>query len=329
MMKASIKEIWSEQESVSSKQVLKDRVDSIINLNCYIGLIGVTGAKMFQLELDKSVIVNKSYLRKFRGLEIQAIPVSETTQVFTIILLEKNISDIFILFIEDIIENLVSIGDTKEALALINQRVNYWRTLFARITGELLSPEKQRGLFGELFFLRQILNSSDNKNEALASWRGANSANQDFTRNRNAVEIKTTKASKLSVHISNEQQLDFNQWDSLFLGLLVVSESSGNQNSLCSIINEIKDLLSYEDASIQEFENKLEAAGVTAGMIEYYDEISYSVSSRRFFRIQEGFPMIIRETLNNDSIYNVKYQINISSCNSFEAPEQEVLSSII
>ena len=328
-MMSDIKQIWLEQESTSGKNVVRKRVDSIQGLNCFIGLIGVTGARMFQMELDTAAPVHKNFLRKFRGVEIQAIPYSQSQTEYTIILLEKELTEIFTMFIEDIIEKLGSVTEPQQALTLINQRVNYWKKLFSRATGELLSAEKQRGLFGELFFLSLLLQNSSNHQEALYSWRGAESANQDFARNGNAVEIKTSKANNPSVHISNEQQLDFTAWDHLFLGLISVTETTGNQNSLASIIEEIKDLINHDPELTEEFETRLEHAGVSGDMIENYNEISYSVNNVRFFRIQDGFPVILRGDILSDAIYNVKYQIDISSCGSFESLEEDVIRVMI
>ena len=326
---SDIKQIWLEQESTSGKNVVRKRVDSIPRLNCFIGLIGVTGARMFQMELDTTAPVDKNFLRKFRGVEIQAIPYSQSRTEYTIILLEKELTEIFTMFIEDVIEKLGPVTESQQALALINQRVNYWKKLFSRTTGELLSAEKQRGLFGELFFLSLLLQNSSNHLRTLHSWRGAESAYQDFARKRNAVEIKTTKANNPSVHISNEQQLDFTAWDHLFLGLISVTETTGNQNSLAAIIEEIRCLVNHDPELIEEFDTRLESTGVRDDMIESYNEISYSVNNVRFFRIQDGFPVILRGNIQSDAIYNVKYQIDISSCGSFESLEEDVIRVLI
>ncbi len=328
-MKDDIKRIWQKQESAPDKQVLREQISCVPGLQCFIGLIGYTGARTFQIELDSSVSVHNNFIRKFRGLEIQVIPVSSSRQDYTIILLDRELKDLFVLFIEDLIEKLIPVTDTIEALTIINQRVNYWKKLFLRVSGELLSAEKQRGLYGELFFLRTLLVTCSDRAEILSSWRGPLSSNQDFARNRNAVEIKTTKASNSSVHIANEQQLDFTCWDNLFLVLLVVSESSGNVDSLCAIINEISDLLSFDPELIQEFDIKLESSGISRDMVEHYDETSYSVNQRRFFRIREEFPVIVRANLGNDALFNVKYQLDLSACYSFETTEEEVLTTVI
>jgi hypothetical protein len=324
-----INQIWLEQESMSGKNLIRKRIESIPGLNCFAGLIGVTGARIFQMALITSDPIHKNFLRKFRGVEIQAIPLSPSHTEFTIILLEKELTEIFTMFIDDIVEKLSAVVETQQALTVINQRVNYWKKLFARATGELLSAGEQRGLFGELFFLRLLLQNSSVHQEAVHSWRGSESANQDFSRNRNAVEIKTTKANNPSVHISNEQQLDFTVWDHLFLGLISVTETTGNQNSLANIIVEIKNLILHDSDLVQGFETKLEQAGISGEMIESYNEISYSVNNRKFFHVQGEFPVILRGNLSSEAIYDVKYQIDISSCCSFEVSEEDVLRTMV
>ena len=328
-MMIDIKKIWIEQESSSGKNVVRQRVTSINNISCYIGLIGTTGAKMFQMELDKSIGIHKNYLHKFKGVEIQAIPKGLNYREFTIILIDKALTDIFTLFIEDIIIKLEHTSDPKEALTLINQRINYWKQLFARVSGEILSSERQRGLFGELFFLRLLLHKSEDKETILNSWQGANNSNQDFVHGSNAVEIKTSKAGNPSVFISNEHQLDYTVWANLYLCLIMVNESAGDQNTLFKLIQEIKSLLSYDITLVKDFEVKLNHAGISDDMIEYYNELSYSIRNLRYFGVKDGFPAIIRNTLNNEAIYSVKYQIDIKSCHTFEVSEGIALKNML
>lgn len=325
-----IKEIWnslkgSDCHSVGMRSQVLEYEGKV---NCILGFIPITGIKVFQLEIEKDIKIERNWLKKFRGSEIQILP-SKNANLFSILLLDSSLDDIFILFIEDIINSLKETSDSIEAIKLITSKVGYWKKLFARATGELLSAEKQRGLFGELFFLSLLLQNSSNHQEALHSWRGAESANQDFARNGNSVEIKTSKANNPSVHISNEQQLDFTAWDHLFLGLISVDETTGNQNSLASIIEEIKDLINHDPRLTEEFEIKLEHAGVSGDMIESYNEISYSINNVRFFKIQDGFPVILRGNIISDAIYNVKYQIDIASCGSFESQEEDVIRVMI
>ncbi|WP_206670857.1 hypothetical protein, partial [Cyclobacterium xiamenense] len=54
-----------------------------------------------------------------------------------------------------------------------------------------------------------------------------------------------------------------------------------------------------------------------------------------FFNLTSGlnfgeyYTVILKGNLQNEAIYNVKYQIDIASCNSFEVPEEDVLKTVI
>lgn len=328
-MKNNIKQVWNKLEANAGKQVVKEQLSVLPSLISFVGVIGISGARIFQLEIPKDITIHINYLRKFSGVEVQVLPKDETTNEFTIILLEKDLSDIFTLFIEDIIEHLESVVETKDALVVINQRINYWRLLFGKITGELLSSELQRGLYGELLFLRLLLIDGVNKRYALGSWQGANSANQDFSYNGKAVEIKTSKAKNPSVFISNESQLDYSYFDSLYLGFITVDESFGQKNTLFQLIEEIKKILDKEPDLVEEFEIKLDQAGISRGTAENYNETTYTVKSFKFFEITDDFPVIIKSTYCSDAISNVKYQLNLASCKDFEVSEDVILKGFL
>jgi hypothetical protein len=244
-------------------------------------------------------------------------------------LLEKELTDVFILFIEDITEKLTIAESTSEALNIIHQRVNYWKQLFARINGELLSIEKQRGLYGELCFLRLLLNSSSNKLTTLQCWQGTSGANQDFIRDLNAIEVKTSKAIHPSIHISNELQLDYTLLDHLFLCLITISESAGNSESLGSIIEELAESFNAFPDMLNEFDYRLDLAGIQRGMTEYYKETTYIIRNIRYFNVEDGFPVLITKTYSNPSIHQVSYKIDLSSCIPFEVSEVPVITTFL
>jgi hypothetical protein len=319
-----VDDIWARQESASGKDVVRERIESVPDLNCYVGIIGITGARIFQLELGQDVKVN-NYLKKFRGVEIQTIALSNSRTMYTIILLENSLKDVFSMFIEDILGNLSSLGDAQQAISTINQRVNYWRKLFSKVSGETLSIEKQRGLFGELLLLETLLKAGDKHSLVLNSWRGVYSSNQDFAMETKAIEVKTSKAGTPKVIISNEHQLDYSCWEGLFLLVILVNESSGKDNSLSSKIKEIRLLLKDDSLLQDEFQAKLNEIGISPRSEDEYNEISFSVRSLRYYRIVKGFPVIMASSFIDTPISSVKYQIDITACSKFEEHEERVI----
>jgi hypothetical protein len=69
-----------------------------------------------------------------------------------------------------------------------------------------LTAEEQRGLYGELFFLRKYLSSNNNYSEVINSWLGPHKEIKDFQLRQWAVEVKTSKEIiNQKVIISNER----------------------------------------------------------------------------------------------------------------------------
>ena len=106
--------------------------------------------------------------------------------------------------------------------------------------------------------------------------------------------------------------------------MVLVNESAGSINSLSSIINEILDGLAFNIELVNAFKVKLGFAGIEEEAIDAYSEISFTPRNIRLFNVKNGFPVITPESLNSDSIHNVKYQIDIAACSSFEVQEEDV-----
>ena len=153
----SIKDIWDSQLNASKNKVIRERVIQVSGLICYIGTITFSNAKIFLLELDSNIDIHQNYLKRFIGVEVQIIPSSNNKKELAIILLDEELTDIFIVFIEDIINSLLDINNSEIALNIISKRINYWKKLFGKFSTNLLTPQQQRGLFGELYFLNKVL----------------------------------------------------------------------------------------------------------------------------------------------------------------------------
>ncbi len=327
---SEIRKIWEQQETSSDSEVIRQRIISIAGLSAWAGLISYTGARMFQLELPPELPIHRNYTHRFKGVEIQVIPLEEPmVQQFTIILLQPDLTDIFTLFIQDIVDKLESVSDPQEALTLINQRIAFWKKLFARISGEQLSPDQQRGLFGELLVLEGLLRQCERGDTVLQSWRGALSAHQDFALEHHALEVKTSRAGNSVVSIASEHQLDHTNWQTLHLAVIMVNESAGSQRSLAAQITTIQELLQHESTLLDEFHRKLSLVGIPPDAVEQYQEISYTVRSFRYFLVNEGFPAITAAPWQDSPVSAIRYRIDLSACSNHEVSEEEALAHLL
>ena len=325
----NIKNIWINQELISDSFTLRE--DFFVNksFNCFVGRIGASNAKMFQIEIDIGTQIHKNYLKRFHGVEIRVLDSKKGKKDITIILSDNDLMDVFILFIEDLIRSLKTINDENNIPLILNEKVGYWGKLFAKIKGELLSKERQRGLYGELIFLNTLLNRSNDFVKTISSWTGPDGSNQDFSNGLTAVEVKSSKATKPTVNIASELQLDWTILDNLYLHVIHLDELNNGPDTLKKMIEVIKQRVEKHPNLLRLFEEKLDLVGIPFGEEKHYNEVGFIIRSQRAYEVQNGFPVLINKTINNEAIHNVKYQIDLTALEPFETELESVISKMI
>lgn len=323
----SIREIWDKLDTEAGNQIVREQI--VINsVECYAALNGMTGVRMLQIAIVPGT-VTQQHIRQFRGVGIHVIPEVSGKALFTLLLLDIELSDIFTLFVDDLLEKLSSIINAEEIPAVIYNRINFWRQLFAKTTGELLSAERQQGLFGELYFLEWLIEHQKNPRFVIDSWQGSSGSAQDFQWNNCAVEIKTSKALHPQIPISNEQQLDFSLFEHLFLGLVIVFESRGSQQTLLTIIQRIREKLHHVPDVKDLFDLKISQSGILLSLEQEYDKISFAVRDLRFFEVRDNFPVLIRKTIGDEAIHHVTYQLDSNALSGFNVSEEQLLTEFL
>lgn len=328
-MTTDYKKIWRNQEIDSRTLTTRDKIPNLRSLNCYVGRIGASNSKMFQIEVNQGVLIPKNYLKRFHGVEIRVLDSNNNNKDITIILSDNDLLDIFILFWEDLIYGLESIKSENEIPDVINEKVNYWGKLFARINGELLSKERQRGLYGELTFLNTLLIYSSDYKNSINSWTGPEGSNQDFSNNSKAVEVKTSKSTKPSVNIASELQLDWTKLNSLYLYVFHLDVINNGGDTLFNLIKEIKQKLIKQIDALSLFEKRLNLAGVPIGDEQHYNDFGFIIRSQQSYKVKDGFPALTNDIINNVAIHNVKYQIDLTACEPFEIENKDVIKEMI
>lgn len=97
-------------------------------------------------------------------------------------------------------------------------RFEKWKSLFDKVGLQGLTPEEQRGLFGELFFIRKYIQHRSSAVKIIDSWLGPTRHFRDFQSGSWALEVKTTHGNNhQKIQISSERQLDSSNLDNLFL----------------------------------------------------------------------------------------------------------------
>lgn len=328
MMKNSITEIWELHLKESPENgISKSRIDIITNVNCTIGTILHTKAKFFTIAVDIKVAIHSNYLKRFSGVEILVLPFENGTKELTIILLEDELTEIFIVFIEDIIKSLINIKNIEDALIIIPKRINYWRKLFSKYTNGLLSPQQQRGLYGELYFIKLLLANIKNHYDVLNAWQAPTGSNQDFYFNKVAIEVKTSKSNTPSMRIANEFQLDITGFNSLFIAFYRLIEYPDDDNTLIKIINDIRNILKYSDDLLSDFNQKIEYLGISTDTEPEYNKKGYAIRKETYYNVTDDFPKITLDSIDN-AISKVSYEIAPNLCNEYKLAFEDIIKDI-
>jgi hypothetical protein len=134
----------------------------------------------------------------------------------------------------------------RDILKAFLERVKEWQTFMAR-THRPLSPDAQVGLFGELWMLRTLTETTLGTS-ALDCWQGPLRAAQDFHVLGGAIEVKSTvRTGAFLARINSIEQLDGDR-SPLFLGAFRFEENSDGV-SLVELVNWLRDC--FKGAGVQ------------------------------------------------------------------------------
>ncbi|MGL5958121.1 MAG: PD-(D/E)XK motif protein, partial [Phocaeicola sp.] len=109
-------------------------------------------------------------------------------------LLDRHQEDVFITMSCDIIE-FSCVDKPNMALAKVLRRYAAWLKLFDHKHSVLLGINAQKGLIGELLFLKEQIELDAQPTNAVLGWVGPDGADQDFVYNDGWHEIKSTGVS--------------------------------------------------------------------------------------------------------------------------------------
>lgn len=324
MERTDLKEIWANQHTNLGIGVAKERIEYLTQFNCYIGTIFASKAKFFSFELPKDFNIKQQYIKRFTGVEIQVLPTNE----LIIMLQENDLSDVFIMFIDDVVKSIFPVKTPEDALLKISQRVAYWKRLFAKFTGGLLTPQQQRGLYGELLIMEHLLEETGNPFKVLESWQAPTGTNQDFYFGDTAIEVKTTKSNNPSIKIANEFQLESFIFTNLFIAFIRLMELPMGEYTLLNKINKIRNILNTYPILINDFNLKLSYLGISSDFESEYNKTSYNIKNIKYYRVTEDFPRIISSMVDK-AVSHISYEISPAACSDFEISPKSVFKVIL
>ena len=286
----------------------------------------ISGGYLFLFECDASIgFPGKVSL--LQGIDI-SLPASDEDRKTRLILRLNNKDDwdIFYSLCLDLIQATSSCSNEESVVAVIVRRLERWHLFLKKYRTKIMREFEQKGLIGELLFLKDYLLPKFSASEALSFWQGPLDAPQDFCINDTAVEVKCQLGtSKALIRISSVEQLN-TQLSRLYLFVVTVGKGAKNTDNVINlpiIIGEIRKFIQNSQPSSGDlFEDLLLQAGYLD--LQEYSEFHFVLSSFRFYEVTDDFPKFCSDDI-PEGIVNISLDIMLDKCSQFIVDPEKII----
>lgn len=316
--KEQIEAIWNSLKDNPLAKMKK----CVERLPIFAGVNKDTVSIIFLVDINTNVSISPVC---YKNVEIDIQKLSYNEKGIVVSMFQPCFYNIFLTIAVDLINTVDSQNDNSLFLSCFINRLNAWRRLFDKGVGTLLSKEQQLGLYGELYYLRSLLNEGINPEIILDCWVGPEGEDKDFKFNDVAVEIKSSVNIEKKCSISNLVQLDETNYKLLFLYTFIFSRTQNGINTLPNLIKDIQNHLN--DMTINDlFVSKL----LQVGYLES-DSVSYTTSYALFeesaFLIKDDFPRITTTNVSR-GVTKASYEIDLNICSKYQVTFKDVVKEI-
>lgn len=325
-----IKQIWEELANDKSlaKGLLFRRYSGSVLPDVYVALQHPEKLLCIYVAINEKTEVNTSSFSNLQEIQVDlyASPNEKGKNILIFKLLNFDHKDIFAVLCEDLIASISSETNEKKIIKEVLNRFEKWKSLFNKIGLQGLTAEEQRGLFGELYFLRKFLRTNNDFLSVVNTWIGTEKQVRDFQSNTWAVEVKTTHGNNhQKVHISSERQLDISNLENLFLYHISLEQLQNTEETLNDIVDSVAEILKSETIVLNKFKSKLYEVGYFDLQRNLYENIGYRIRQDIFYKVENDFPRIEENDI-RAGVGDVKYSIILSQCTPFVIDEPEVFN---
>lgn len=316
METTKIEKIWTglEGDNFSHSGLLYKRYSAEVLPDVFIALKAPEKLRCIAFKISSTFSIEENEWNKLKDIKIETLPDDrdKTKKFLLILLLNKQHKDIFSTLCEDLIFGVSEVSTEQVLVEKLLERLAKWQSLFEKVGKQGLRDEVQRGLYGEVYFLRNFLNNSTDQTYCLKSWVGSERSIQDFQYSNWAVEVKTTHGNNhQKIHITSERQLDDSVIEKIFLYHLSLDIRVDNGEPLNTIIEDVLELLRDSTMASNLFKLKLLEAGYFDTHKPLYENRGYNIRQENIYRVTGNFPRIT-EAIIPIGVGDVKYSIVLS-----------------
>jgi hypothetical protein len=319
----SVGEHWVSLESAQvpdGRGYVKRRLRPDLAMDVFVAVARPSGRRCLLLKADG---VDLRALPRFsgsRGIESRLVTDAGEGRFLEVSLRDRAFADIFDKLLDDVVLTLPP--DTGPGVAArVVARLILWQK-FLSATPSPLGEEAQRGLYGELWFLKEHVFRLRGL-PGVGGWVGPTRAAQDFQFSAMAIEVKTSVADQdQALRIVSERQLDDVGIARLFLFHLSVDMRAGETGSLPDLVASVRREIA-DNPWRDEFEGRLAEAGYSDADRERYVQPCYAIREQNLFRVAAGFPRLTESVL-QAGVGDVHYSIRLSACKPFAVDMSEL-----
>jgi len=307
---------WSGLREASGEPVYQG-YDSTHPLRFFIGLDSVGNREFFIIIGNKPAHVPQSS----RSIEVSIGLRRDGTHTLVFRLVQPNQQEVFTHLCWDLAEASRACKDTEKGLAIILARYALWQRLMEKGNLGLLSEQELKGLFGEIYYLKNRLLDKYGVNVAVAGWIGPTQADRDFIFEDYWYEVKTTNPGASSIKISSIEQLDTDDVGRIvWLQVEKTASTDPEAVSLPLLIEQTRINLEGFPEAVETFNMRI----LESGFIDHkeYDDIYFACRNIRLFSVSDGFPRIRRTNI-DPSIASASYEISIAGIHGYELHGEE------
>lgn len=313
--------------SPAASGVMERRAAPACPLNLFLFVEKPTNRLGFRVQFASALLSEGTPLPQFRGLEF-----SRTRPAGQAVLILRPTGeaykDVFVVLVDDIVTHASSQTSEAEAAAALLDRLGRWQTFLQNLRPEGLTLEEQRGLFGELWFLRHRLLPHIPADDAVHAWTGPARTVKDFQFPGGAIEMKTTSASTdPHLHINGARQLDDAGLDRLYLAYLALEPMQGSGETLPAMVSEVRVLVRGSLTASQRLEDNLREAGYLDVHAPRYEQPGYLQREALVFHVADGFPRLTERDL-PAGVGDIHYRISVAECRHHLAADADVVALI-
>jgi Putative PD-(D/E)XK family member, (DUF4420) len=328
----SFADIWADLERVGPPGEIgriKRRVKPEARCDLFLAVAKPANLRMVLMPVAARSLEGIQELPVGRGVEARIARPGDNGADASVelVLTDPRAADIFTALAMDIADAVAPQPDEAAAVAAMIGRLRRWQRFLEESGPGGLEPERQRGLYAELWLLRHHLLDALGPVPAVAGWTGPSHASHDFQLGGGAVEVKATAAKQPQVlRISSERQLDTTGVVALFLFHLSLDAHRDAGTPLPVAVDELRTLLTATAAEAA-FEDKLFEAGYLDAHRQLYENPGYTVREANFFRVSEKFPRIVEADL-IPGVGDVHYSVEVAECKHFAVATRSAVDEL-